>query len=278
VLKSAIRLTPSQNWTLAGGSTLTLDGGSPNVPTIAVNQNTATILTPLAGGYGFTKTGNGTLVLSGVNAVGGSLNASAGSVNITGGSTTFGGGVSIIGYLTGSGGLSMTGGALAMAGELQVGGSDQNGTQNNARGTATLSNASLRVGALTVARGNYLDNSVSGTVTLNGGSTLVSTNDVVIQFAGSGLGKLVLNGGDFIIGPNATKWLMIGFWDSGAGELDITNGSLLLENGTAIKMCRGNNNTGANVVNQLGGAVTFYSDAGVTVLWRKPGLKLRRRA
>jgi autotransporter-associated beta strand protein len=29
-------------------------------------------------------------------------------------------------------------------------------------------------------------------------------------------------------------------------------------------MCRGNNNTGANVVNQLGGAVTFYSDAGVT--------------
>ena len=30
-------------------------------------------------------------------------------------------------------------------------------------------------------------------------------------------------------------------------------------------MCRGNNNTGANVVNQLGGALTFYSDAGVTV-------------
>ncbi|HWH68275.1 MAG TPA: LamG-like jellyroll fold domain-containing protein, partial [Candidatus Sulfotelmatobacter sp.] len=43
----------SQNWTLAGGNTLTLDGGSPNVPTIAVNQNTATLSTPLAGSYGF---------------------------------------------------------------------------------------------------------------------------------------------------------------------------------------------------------------------------------
>jgi autotransporter-associated beta strand protein len=38
----------------------------------------------------------------------------------------------------------------------------------------------------------------------------------------------------------------------------------LLENGTAIKMSRSGDNTGSNVVNQLGGTVTFYSDAGVT--------------
>ena len=30
-------------------------------------------------------------------------------------------------------------------------------------------------------------------------------------------------------------------------------------------MSRGNNNTGSNVVNQLGGTVKFFSDAGVTV-------------
>ncbi|HET7873016.1 MAG TPA: autotransporter-associated beta strand repeat-containing protein, partial [Terriglobales bacterium] len=39
----------------------------------------------------------------------------------------------------------------------------------------------------------------------------------------------------------------------------------LLENSSSLKMCRGNNNVGSNVVNQLGGAVTFYSDAGVTL-------------
>jgi autotransporter-associated beta strand protein len=57
---------------------------------------------------------------------------------------------------------------------------------------------------------------------------------------------------------------MVGYWDTGPSEFDITSGNLLLENGSSIKMCRGNNNTGTNVVNQSGGAVTFYSDAGVT--------------
>ncbi|HEY5909509.1 MAG TPA: LamG-like jellyroll fold domain-containing protein [Verrucomicrobiae bacterium] len=255
----------SQNWTLAGANTLTLDGGSPNVPTIAVKQNTATISTPLAGTYGFTKTGNGILAVNGVNVVGGGLKVNAGSVNITGGSTTFGSGVSIVGYRTGSGNLALTGGTLAIGGELQVGGSDQNGTQYNATGTATLSDSALRVGSLTLARGNYLDNSVSGTLILNSGSTVICTNDVILQFAGSGLGRLALNGGDLIVGPNAAKWLMIGYWDNGSGELDITNGNLLLENGTSVKMSRGNNHTGPNLVNQLGGAVTFYSDAGIAV-------------
>jgi len=253
----------SQNWILAGGNTLTLDAGSTNVPTIAVNQNTATISTPLAGNNGFAKNGSGTLALSGASTLGGGLTVNAGSLNITGGATAFGSGTSYVGYLTGSGNLTMTGGSLAMAGELRVGGSDQSGTQYNARGTVTLANATLSVGALTVARGNYLDNSVSGTVTLNSGSTLISTNDVILQFAGTGLGKLAINGGSFVIGPNAAKWLMVGYYDTGAGELDITAGNLLLENGSSLKMCR-SGNTGANVVNQSGGTVTFYSDAGLT--------------
>jgi autotransporter-associated beta strand protein len=254
----------SQNWTLAGPNTLTLDGGGPNMPMLAVNQNTTTISAPLAGSNGFAKNGNGTLILNGSNSLGGGLVVNAGTLNVTAGATTFGSGTSTIGYLTGSGNLNVTGGRLALGGELRVGGSDQNGAQYNATGTATLSSATLTVGALTVARGNYLDNSVSGALTLNGGSTLISTNDVIVEFAGTGRGKLVLNGGNLVIGPTATKWLMVGYWDTGAGELDITDGNLLLENGTSLKMCRGNNNTGANVVNQSGGALTFYSDAGVT--------------
>jgi len=257
-------LAGSQTWSLTGTNTLTLDGGPGNVPTIGVSQSTATISASLAGTNGFTKDGVGTLILNGAQNLGGGLTVSAGTVSISGGTTTFGSGTSTVGYLTGSGNLTIADGSLSLGGELRVGGSDQSGSQNNATGALVVSNATLSVGSLTVARGNYLDNSISGTVTLNSGSRLISTNDVILEFAGTGRGKLALNGGDLIIGPTATKWFIVGYWDTGAGELDITNGNLLLENGTSLKMCRGNNNTGSNVVNQAGGAVTFYSDAGVT--------------
>jgi autotransporter-associated beta strand protein len=99
---------------------------------------------------------------------------------------------------------------------------------------------------------------------VNSGGTLISTNDVILEYSGTGRGKLALNGGSFIVGPTAAKWLMIGFYDTGSGELAITNGNLYIENGSSVKMCRGGN-TGTNVVNHVGGNVTFFSDAGVTV-------------
>jgi autotransporter-associated beta strand protein len=257
--------TGAQNWFLSGTSALTLEGGGANAPMIAVNQNTATISAPLAGTNGLVKNGNGALVLNAANHLGGGLVVNAGSVNLAGGTTTFGNGISSIGYLTGTGSLTMTAGSLATSGEFRVGGSDQSGAQYRATGMVTVADSTLSVGSLTVARGNYLDNSISGTLTLNDGGTLVSTNDAVIEFAGTGHGKLAINGGSFLVGPLATKWLVVGYWDSGAGELDITNGGLFLENSSSIKLVRGNNNTGANVINQAGGAVTFYSDAGATL-------------
>ena len=253
----------AQNWTLSGAPPLTLDGGTGYAPTITVTRNTATLTTTLTGSNGFIKRGDGTLTLAGTNLLGGGLIVSGGSVSVAGGTTTFGSGTSTVGYLTGAGHLNVTGGNLAIGGELRIGGSDQSGPLFNAAGTANLSNTMMSVGSLSIARGNYRDNSVSGTVTLNSGSSLVSTNDVVLQFAGSGIGRLIMNGGNLVIGPGASKWLMIGYWDSGGGELSITNGNILLENSTSIKMCR-SGNTGGNVVNQSGGAVTFFRDGGVT--------------
>src|SRR5262249_40960146 len=100
--------------------------------------------------------------------------------------------------------------------------------------------------------------------TLNSGGTLISTNDATVEFAGTGRGRLALNGGTFIIGPAATKWLMVGYYDTGGGELNVTNGSVNLEKGSSIKMCR-SGNTGSNIVNQVGGRITFYSDAGTSI-------------
>ena len=59
----------AQSWILAPsiGSVLTLDTGTGGSPSVVVNQNTATISSPLAGTAGFTKSGAGTLSLSGTN-------------------------------------------------------------------------------------------------------------------------------------------------------------------------------------------------------------------
>jgi autotransporter-associated beta strand protein len=72
-------LSGDQNWTLnsSGGSALTLSG----VPSIVVNQNTATLSIPLAGTNGFTKSGPGTLVLDAGNSLSGTLNLDSGSTS-----------------------------------------------------------------------------------------------------------------------------------------------------------------------------------------------------
>src|SRR5262249_23622662 len=70
----------ANNWVLAGGSSssLTLDTGSATSPLITVT-NTATISAPVGGTNGFTKTGPGTLILSGNNPLTGTLFIDTGS-------------------------------------------------------------------------------------------------------------------------------------------------------------------------------------------------------
>jgi autotransporter-associated beta strand protein len=70
----------ANNWTLAGanGSVLTLDTGSATAPLITVT-NTAAISASVTGTNGFTKTGPGTLILSGNNPLTGTLFIDTGS-------------------------------------------------------------------------------------------------------------------------------------------------------------------------------------------------------
>ena len=70
-----------QNWILnaANGTVLTL---SATTPVLAVT-NTATIFAPLAGTSGFTKTGPGTLVLSGTNSLSGAIYLDNGLTSLT---------------------------------------------------------------------------------------------------------------------------------------------------------------------------------------------------
>lgn len=77
---------PFFNWTLAaaGESALTLDTGSATSPLLVVT-NTATISAPVAGTNGFTKTGPGTLILSGENPLSGTVNLDTSSTTTSDG-------------------------------------------------------------------------------------------------------------------------------------------------------------------------------------------------
>ncbi|HEU5395545.1 MAG TPA: autotransporter-associated beta strand repeat-containing protein, partial [Verrucomicrobiae bacterium] len=275
-------ISGAQNWILTGGNTLTLDGGGGNAATIAVNENTATISTALAGSTGFIKTGAGTLALNGNNAVGGGLTVDAGAVSVTGGSTTAGTAVTSIGYETGSGALNISNSATFTAlGNVWVGGSDQSGTAYDATGTVNIAGGTVKFGGpggyggahyadggLAIGAGNNYQNNCSGTVNVSGGMVWV-TNDLIIGFAGTGTGTLNISGTGVVnVGAGGTRWLSLGKWDTSNGRINIAGGNLNLLNGTSIKFASGNGGNngggGTNTITQSGGTVAFYGDGGVT--------------
>jgi autotransporter-associated beta strand protein len=191
----------------------------------------------------------------------------SGTVNLNDSSVMkLGNGVVNVGYRNGTGVVNVASSAqLSVANDFRVGGSDGSGTGINGHGTVNLNSGTINVSSLTIARGNNNQNGVSGEVNINGG-TFTATNDVVVAYAGTGHGKLNVNGGTFNVGTTATKWLVVPYWDTTTAEVDITNGALNLNSGSAIRFSRGNTGTAGtpNIINQEGGAVTFYSDFATT--------------
>jgi len=76
--------TPTHNWTLGGAGPLTLDNGASQPVLNVINQSLA-ISAPLAGTNGFSKTGSGTLDLSGICTYGGTTTLAAGTLKTSGG-------------------------------------------------------------------------------------------------------------------------------------------------------------------------------------------------
>lgn len=72
----------TNGYTIAGPNALTLGGAAP-VISIPTQANSATISAPLAGTAGLTKTGSGTLVLSGANTFTGDLAINGGTISIS---------------------------------------------------------------------------------------------------------------------------------------------------------------------------------------------------
>lgn len=149
----------TQSWNLAPsvGSVLTLDTGTGSSPSIVVSQNSATISTPLAGTAGLTKTGAGTLSLSGTNTYTGTTVISAGTLNYGNpGSQT------ISGIISGGGALSQSSGTLTLSTiNTYTGGTTVNGGTMN-----------LGIGGSTGAIRNLLNINPGATVNMTVGDAL----------------------------------------------------------------------------------------------------------
>ncbi|MGC3961304.1 MAG: autotransporter-associated beta strand repeat-containing protein, partial [Verrucomicrobiota bacterium] len=231
-----------------------------------VSGVTATLSGAVSGNSVLSKTGAGALVMSGNATYTGTLRVVDGTVNLSSGTRTFNGS-SYAGYLNGQGNLNLTGGSNYFAGDFRVGGSPTSGVGIAPTGTVTIANSTMSVGSLTVARGNNIQNSCVGTVTVNSGGTLNSEGDIVLDFAGDVNNQAVFDinsGGTVNIATTVKRWFIVSQWDLGDAALNINGGQLNLNAVTDLRYATGNNN-GTNVVNLNSGAITFYSDNKTTV-------------
>jgi autotransporter-associated beta strand protein len=200
------------NWTItnSSGSTLTLNSGSATSPTIAVT-NTATIAAPVAGTNGYTKSGPGTLILSGNNSLSGTVNIDTGSSTANDGTTR----------LVGPG-------ALGNATLLHFG--------NNNSGNSTLqldgSSGSITIDAM--LNGTYRNN---GVVTIENMAGTNIFNGSIFLFQGGNSFTVQSDSGSLIVFTATNQYVggLVGIrtnYFTGAGNhlvigpmLDATNGS-----------------------------------------------------
>jgi len=208
---------PVYGWTVAasGANTLTLDTGSTTSPAIAVT-NTVTLSTPLAGINGFTKSGSGTLILSGENPL-------SGIVNLDTSSTTLSDGIVRV---TGSG-------ALANASHIYI--------RNNNSGSSTFEldgsagTVSINAPVTVTCRNNGVTtiHHLAGTSIFNGDILLeVGGNSHTIQ---SDSGTIVFTGTNrFIGGLTGSRT----YFFTGAGDHLLVGPILNSTNGAPIAIAK----------------------------------------
>ncbi len=269
--KGSIVLNNTSSMTISANGVFNLAESAGSNVSVTAN-NSAQINGPGTGAKTLGNAGTGTVTLNnsstltfgtGTTFIGGT--GGKGTLILNSSATTTIGGLTYIGYNTGTGTVTQSAGIWNNAAEVQVGGSNINGAGPNGTGALTFDGGTANLFSLTVARGNNNLNTVSGTVTINTGAIVNNQEDLILGFAGNNnLGKLTLAGGTLNVGTLATKWFQVGKWDTSKGQFDISSGNLNLYNNTALKM-NADGTVGANVVNQTGGSITFYSNAGVTV-------------
>jgi len=293
----------SQNWSLnsTNGNSLTL---SATLPSIVVNQNTATISAPLAGAAGFTKSGAGTLVLSGSNSLSGTLNVDTANAASNDGTLRVANPFSIanvaspINILDNNSGhstlqLDGTQGNILVPQTIALAGRNTNVIAiQNLAGSNTLAGGFI----LASGGGNYWLDSDAGTLNLAGlipssapsvpngrtltfmgaGNILVSgiitnANGYAVSLVKTNSGTLTLNGANTYAGPTLVAGGTLGGAGVIAGSVTVLPGATLSPGGSAIgtltiNSALTNNGTISIRLNKAGAALTNDSLAGVSTL------------
>jgi autotransporter-associated beta strand protein len=272
--------TPSNNLTISGANTLFLDVTA-GTPTIDVTQSgrTLTIGSVIGGSDGLTKSGAGTLILSGVNNYGGTTTIGAGELVATTGATftPFGTGTVAIGAniltlspsstaehstlantLTGTGTLNINPAAgknMTLSGTL----SGFTGTVNVA---ANTSPAKLVTGSVTFGAGAKVNIASGATWFMNGGTHSNITANIYGTGNGENLGALRMDGGTIdstssvVLKANGSVGASSGTGTISAVISDGSGGYSLTKMGAgAIALGAANTYTGATIIS--GGTLTL---------------------
>jgi len=207
--------TSTYNWTLAGTNTLTL-GASPNV---SVENQTATISTPLAGTAGLNKNGLGALILRGAtNTLTGGIAVNAGNVTLDFSSASS----PATNLVLAANALTLNGGALQITGN------------SNAISAQTFAATTLNAGASVIAAAPVAGTN-KPTVTL---ATLTANAGGVIEFIGPGtigagganvvsnsIITTTLGGNDAFVGGNGSAFFAANFATVGLYDFAATIGA-----------------------------------------------------
>ncbi|MEI6606748.1 MAG: autotransporter-associated beta strand repeat-containing protein, partial [Verrucomicrobiota bacterium] len=228
-------------YTLSGVGSINFIYFETNV--ISTTTGTSTIAVNLSGVGGFTKTGAGTLVLSGSNSQTGTIDVSAGTLRLAGGAA-----VADTAAIT----LANAAGAI-----LDLNGSNET-IASLAGGGTSGGNVTLGVGTLTTD-GDALSSPYAGVISGNGGLTKIGGGVLTLSganlFTGTTLisaGTLRLSGGAALADTSAVT-----FANTAGAVLDLNNTS------ETIGSLAGGGSSGGNVT--LGSAtLTIGADATTT--------------
>jgi len=273
----------SQNWNLvnANGATLNLIGIPPALPTITVNNNTATIALALTGTTGFEKTGAGTLMLTGNNTISGVLQvdnssntSSQGTVDAANpGALT---NIKSIQFGTNNAGSS----TLKLDGSLGpvtcTGTIGLTGRNNTVPAIWSVSGSNTLSGAMSinVGGGTYTFQSDNG-ILMMGAATAIATGTRTLSYQGSGITDItgVVSNGSSLINVAAAgpgELIMGSANNTFSGSLTVTGGTLAaitpasFSNGNGpTKSCFGNPQTAGRTITVSSGATLLFGAGNV---------------
>ncbi len=276
----------TQTWTLlANGNVLTLDTGSSTVPSIVVNQNTATIAGPLAGSNGFTKTGAGTLILSGSSSLAGTVYLDRNSSLATDGNTRAASPTALLNVTniqirnnnSGSSTLQLDGSNGNVVSPAAIALSARTGTSpaiENIAGSNTLSGGvSVNVGG-----SFYGFESDAGTLNLGGILTSIASGNRTFTFYGNGniyISGSIQNGvATNAVTKSGTGTLTLAGVNTYTNTTTVSGGTLLVNGSTStgpINVTSGGTLGGTGTIQgvttiQFAGAITAGSPSTIGTL------------